>query len=72
MSQELFSIHDASKILGVAEHKVHYAHRIGTLPDATHRVGGVRVYTAADIRRMAAYFKVPIPSELAEEGGHHE
>lgn len=71
MTKTLFSVHTASKLLGVAEHKVHYAHRIGALPDATHRVGGIRVYTVSDIRRMAEYFKVPLPT-LDDEGGHDE
>src|SRR5438874_2624015 len=72
MTDTLFSIADVAKLLGVAEHKINYATRISVLPDATHRVGGIRVFTTADIRRMAEYFGVPMPTALAQEGGQHD
>lgn len=69
MTTHLFSVNDAAKLLSIAEHKINYATKIGELPDSTHRVGGIRVYTVEDIRRMAQYFGVPVPSEI---GGHHD
>lgn len=72
MTETLFSIADVSKLLNVAEHRINYGTRIGEIPDSTHRVGGIRVYTVSDIRRMAEYFKVPMPTQIVEEGGHHD
>jgi DNA-binding transcriptional MerR regulator len=71
MKENLFSIADASRILGVAESRISYAHRVRGLPDATHKIAGKRVYTETDLQRLAAYFKVPL--DLGEEmGGDHE
>jgi DNA-binding transcriptional MerR regulator len=71
MKPELFSIADAARLLGVEEHRIAYAHRVRGLEDATHKVAGKRVYTEADLHRLATYFKVPLA--LSEgKGGDHE
>jgi len=72
MIAKLFSIADAARLLGVEEHRIAYAHRVRGLDDATHKVAGKRVYTEADLQRLAAYFKVPLDLVRAEEGGDHE
>lgn len=72
MIAKLFSIADAARLLGVEEHRIAYAHRVRGLEDATHKVAGKRVYTEADLHRLAAYFKVPLDLAGEEKGGRHE
>lgn len=72
MKAKLFSIADAARRLGVAESRISYAHRVRGLEDATHKVAGKRVYTEADLHRLAAYFKVPLDLALGEKGGRHD
>ncbi len=50
-----YSIRDVAKYLGIAEHRIAYAHRIGTLPEPNH-VAGKRIYTTADVARVAKHF----------------
>jgi hypothetical protein len=52
----LYSITDCAKLLGIQEHRIAYAHRTGKLPEPKMRFAGKRVYSAADLRRVAAYF----------------
>ena len=53
---ELFSIRDVARNLGVPAHKICYAHVQGKLAEPKFWVAGNRVYTLADLRRVAAYF----------------
>ena len=59
-TKQFYSLTDCSRLLGVKEHRVAYAHRTGKLPEPKIRVAGKRVYSPADLRRMAAYFQVPM------------
>ena len=59
-TQQFYSITDCSRLLGVQEHRIAYAHRTGKLPEPKTRFVGKRVYSNADLRRMAAYFQVPM------------
>jgi DNA-binding transcriptional MerR regulator len=53
---ELLSIQDVARRIGVAAHRVCYAHVQGKLAEPRFWVAGKRVYTAADLRKVAAYF----------------
>jgi DNA-binding transcriptional MerR regulator len=55
---ELFSTRECAKLLGVAQHRIRYAHETGKLDDPKHWVAGKRVYTAADLKRLAEFFEV--------------
>jgi hypothetical protein len=57
---ELFSIRDCARRLGVASHRIAYAHETGKLAEVRLRVAGKRIYTAADLRRVAEYFGVDL------------
>jgi DNA-binding transcriptional MerR regulator len=59
-TKQLYSITDCSRLLGVQEHRIAYAHRTNKLPEPNVRFAGKRAYSPADLRRMAAYFQVPI------------
>ena len=58
--KQFYSITDCSRLLGVQEHRIAYAHRAGKLAEPKIRFAGKRVYSNADLRRMAAYFQVPM------------
>lgn len=68
MSETYFSITTVARLLGVAEHRLNYAHRAHKLPEP-RQFAGRRMYTKADIERLAQHFGVEMP-ELP--GGDHE
>jgi hypothetical protein len=57
---KLYSIRDCGRLLGIAPHKIAYAHSQDRLAEPNLRVAGKRIYTWDDCRRVAAYFNVPI------------
>jgi DNA-binding transcriptional MerR regulator len=56
MTEELLSIRDVGRRLGIAPHQIAYAHSQEKLPEPQYRVAGKRIYTPADIEKVAAYF----------------
>ena len=56
MTEELCSIRDVGRRLGIAPHQIAYAHAQERLPEPQYRVAGKRIYTAEDVQRVAAYF----------------
>ena len=66
MPTQLYSTTDVAKLLGVAEHRIHYGHRCQKLAEATYLVAGKRVYTEADLKRVAKYFDVPLENTNAK------
>ena len=62
--QELLSTVAVARLIGVAEHRLVYAYRTGKLAEPTHWVGGQRVYTARDVRRVRQYFQNKRPWTL--------
>jgi len=57
MTTTVFSIGDVSKLLGIKQHRLAYAHVNGELPEP-QRVFGRRAYSKRDIERAADYFGV--------------
>ena len=60
---ELLSIRDCARRLGVAVHRISYAHDAGKLADTELRVAGKRIYTAEDLERVAQYFGITLKPE---------
>lgn len=56
MVEELLSIRDVGRRLGIAPHQIAYAHTQERLAEPQFRVAGKRIYTAKDVQRVAAYF----------------
>lgn len=71
---ELYSTIDCARLLGIAEHRIAYAHRSGHLKEPRHSIAGKRVYTQDDLSRLATYFQVShLFEQLQENGGkNHE
>ena len=64
---ELFSLRDVARRLGITPHRIAYAHELGKLPDVERRVAGKRIYTAADVRRVAEYFGIQLEKRKEEK-----
>jgi len=56
MVEQLYSIRDCGKAVGIAPHKIAYAHAQGFLAEPKFRVGGHRIYTPDDLDQVARYF----------------
>ena len=65
---ELYSIRDVGRRLGIAPHKIAYAHTQERLPEPQFRVAGKRIYTVADVQRVAAYFAETRRKKEAKNG----
>jgi hypothetical protein len=57
---ELLSLRDCARRLGIAPHRIAYAHETGKLADVRLWVAHKRVYTAADVKRVADYFGIDL------------
>ena len=65
---ELLSLRDCARRLGVASHRIAYAHEVGLLPDVRLWVAGKRIYTTADLQRVADYFGIDLKQKEQERG----
>jgi len=65
---ELLSIRDVGRRLGIAPHKIAYAHTQERLAEPQFRVAGKRIYTAEDVQRVAGYFAEKRRKKEAKNG----
>ena len=65
MQKQLYSITDLAKVIGVAEHRIAYAHRCGKLDEPKLKVAGKRIYSDADVERVAKHFDVDLENTNA-------
>lgn len=65
MAKELLGTYDASLRLGVSPEMVRYLERTGKLP-ARRTAGGVRIFLAEDVERLAAERETRSASTAAE------
>ncbi len=68
MTEKLFSTFEAAQMVGVSEFRLAYAHRAGHLAEPTYRITNKRIYTEADLERVARYFDGRKPRQPHEEG----
>jgi hypothetical protein len=57
MQLKFYSTLECARLVGVAEHRLVYAHRAGKLAEPAYFVARKRLYTEEDVRRVAAYFE---------------
>ena len=63
-----YSLKDVTALLQRRAHVVEYALANGLVAEPELRIGGRRIFTPADVRRLAAHFKITLPSvEPVEE-----
>ena len=70
MKDHFYSIAEVSRLLGVAEHRVNYAHRTNKVPSPAI-FAGRRMYVQADVDRLAQHFSVDL-AKAESRGGHHD
>ncbi|MGA2257228.1 MAG: MerR family transcriptional regulator [Thermoguttaceae bacterium] len=59
------SLGDVSRLLNIRPHRLEYAITNRLVREPAERIGGHRVFTLADVRRLAAHFGVTLPSAEA-------
>jgi hypothetical protein len=65
--EEMYSLRQVSKRLGVAYWRVSYAHASGAVREPVSRFAGKRLYTEADVAALASHFNVQ-PGEEPDKG----
>ncbi len=66
---ELLSLRDVGRRLGIAPHRIAYAHETGKLANVALWVAHKRVYTTDDVRRVAAYFEIDLKEKQGRTDG---
>ena len=59
------SLGDVSRLLNIRPHRLEYAIANRLVRETAERVGGHRVFTPADVRRLAAHFGIKLPAAAA-------
>lgn len=70
-SMTQMSLQTVSRLLGVRAHRIEYVLSNQIVAEPQLRIAGKRVFTTADVRRLAAHFKVtlPVAEAVAEPAG---
>jgi len=58
MHEEIYSLGQVAKEIGIAPFRITYAISTGLVPDAKMRFAGRRVFTHRDVQRLAEHFDV--------------
>ena len=62
--ENIYSTGEVAKMLGVQRHRIEYAVANGHLPEARLRFLDKRCFTGDDVKRIAEFFGVDVPSQL--------
>jgi hypothetical protein len=65
MSETLYSMKDAARILRVQPYQIAYLLNTSRVPEPKVRLGGRRAFAEEDIQRLAARLRVELPGDLA-------
>ena len=63
---QIFSTGQVAKLLGLQAYRIGYAHSTGQLAEPNYRFLDKRVYSEADVARVAKYFGVDLTTEEEE------
>ncbi len=72
MSEELFTVADVSKKLNVRPHRVAYLFMTRKLAEPRLRLGGRRVFTNGDAKRVAKALGLTWETDQAKETGNEQ
>lgn len=67
MTQTHYSTGEVARLLGVAQHKIAYAHVRGKCPEPS-RFCGKRAYSLEDVQRLAEHFGIPLETINSKKG----
>jgi hypothetical protein len=65
---EMYSLNQVSRRLGVPYYRISYAHASGAVREPDGRFAGKRIYTEADVAELAKHFDKQQPGEEPEKG----
>lgn len=54
--QNIYSLGEVARMLGIPPYKLTYAITTGLVPDASARFAGRRAFSEADVQKLAAHF----------------
>jgi hypothetical protein len=66
MTQQLFLISDVSRMLGVPAHRIAYQYMTRKLPEPALKLGNRRVFTLAEIHKIAKALGRPVGESEAK------
>jgi hypothetical protein len=69
---QLYSTGELARLLGIAAHRIEYAHASGHLDEPRLRFLGKRAYDGDDLRRVAAYFGVEVTGDWVQQKEEHK
>lgn len=67
MDMDFFSLRDVARILRVQPYQVAYLISTGKVPEP-RQIGGMRIFTLADLHRIAEKLQVALAQELIAKG----
>lgn len=68
MNNELYSLRDVARILRCQPYQIVYLITTGQVPEPRLRIGGKRIFTFADMARIADKMSLELGQELARKG----
>ena len=69
MNQQLFSIGEIARLVGVARHRIEYSVSNGSIPEPM-RVANKRIFSIDEAQKIADYFGVNMKiGDVADKGG---
>lgn len=68
MDMDFFSLKDVARILRCQPYQVVYLISTGKVPEPRLRIGGKRIFTLADIHRIAEKLQLGLAQELVAKG----
>ena len=69
---QLFSTGQVARLIGVPSYRIEYAHSNTGLAEPAQRVMNKRLYTLADLRRVAQHFGIELDESLIAVNGGKE
>jgi len=63
--EQTMSLKDVARLLGIKAYRLQYVFVHGVVPEPSLRISGRRIFTPADVRRLAEHFKIKLPETEA-------
>lgn len=57
---------EVAQLLKIKEHRINYSMRVGKVAQPKLRMAGRKLFTAKDVKRVADYFGVEVPTEVSD------
>lgn len=61
--EQIYSIGEVGKRLGIQAYRIVYAIKTGHLPEVSYRFLGNRCFTEQDVQRIAEFYGIELPKQ---------